>query len=127
MYKSVFQEEYYFTPIDDAVIVLAKKYRTNGCTAEWVRTIYQYYLCSPVDENLNKFLNCYLSCWQLIRNTGLPYGYDCSCYVYYLYTQCKHVIGYGIKKGIHIIPEGLDFGLLRCTGECGRLKGSGNC
>ena len=52
MYNKAFHEEFYFTPIDDAIIVLAKKNRTNGCTREKVKNARNHYLSSPEDENL---------------------------------------------------------------------------
>jgi hypothetical protein len=86
MHKGVFQEEYYSVPIDNTIIVLAKKHRTNGCTAEHIRTIHKYYLSAPVDKNLNGFLYYCLSCWQLAYNTDSPCSYD---YLHLVY--CLHV------------------------------------
>ena len=117
MHKNAFQEEYYFIPVDDIIIELAKKHRTNGCIAEQVITIHQYYLSSSGDESLNEFLNYYLSYWQLTCSTGSPCGSDFSCPIYYLYAQCKYVIHYIIKKGILIILDGLDFRQLRWAGR----------
>ena len=91
-YEKALEEEFYFTRIDDAIIVPAKKNRAGGCTTERVKSIHDTYLCTPEDENLNQFLDRCFSCWQITRNADAPYGYDCSCPVYYLYSQCKHAI-----------------------------------
>ena len=127
MHMKAFNEEFYFAPIDDAIIVSAKKNRTNGCTTERVKSVHEHHLSSPEGENLNQFLDRCLSCWQLTRNADSPYGYDCSCPVYCLYSQCKHVIRYGVDQGIHEIPDGCDFRPLGRAGKRRRPKGSGDC
>ena len=127
MCNKAFHEEFYFTPIDDAIIVPAKKNRTNGCTTEKVKSVHDHCLSSPEGENLKQFLDRCLSCWQLTRNENSPHGHDCSCPVHCLHSRCKHVIRHSLDQGIHEIPDGCDFRPLGRAGKRGRPKGSGNC
>ena len=62
MCNNAFHEEFYFTPIDDTIIVLAKKNRTNGCATEKVKYVHNHYLSSLEGENLKQFLNRFSSC-----------------------------------------------------------------
>ena len=52
MRNKAFHEEFYFAPIDDVIIVLAKKNRTNGCATERVKSARNYCSSSPEGENL---------------------------------------------------------------------------
>ena len=87
--------------------------------------MYQDYLCTPENEDLQSFLDMCFLCWRITHNIDSEFEYDCTCTVYCLYGQCKHVINFSCDKSIHKISDGLDFRPLKCAGKHGKIKGSG--
>ena len=125
MYKKALNENFYFTEVEDVIVVPAKKYRTKDCTEERIKIMYEHYLSTPENEDLKSFLARCFSCWRITQNSDSEFKYDCTCPIYCLYGQCKHVIRFSFDKGIHKLPEGLDFRPLKCAGKRGKPKGSG--
>jgi len=126
IYRKAFNEEFYFTHVDDAIIVPSKANRKNECSEADVKKLYDTYLLEPENESLNDCLSRCMSCWVITRCEESDYKYNCSCPLYCLYGMCKHVIRYSVDKEEFPIPDGCDFRPLKQAAQRGRPKGSGN-
>ena len=123
MYQKAFNESFYFTCIDDVIVVPSEKHRKNGVTEEEdIKGLHQKYLTIPQNKSLDDFLRHCLSCWLLTWNVKSNFCYDCTCPTYCLYGMCKHVIRYSIDNDMFEIPDGLDFRPLKPTAKQGKPK-----
>ena len=102
-------EDFYCIKINNKVAMLAKLFREAGIIDKEVYTLYESYM---IEDNKNKnfddFLSCKLCIWFLTSNNNSPFKWDCSCPIYNLYGQCKHVIQYTLRNNIILLYEELN-------------------
>ena len=125
LYRKAFNEEFYFTHLEDAIVVPSKD-RKNECSEDEVKKLHGSCLFEPENESLNDFLNLCVSCWVITRCEESDYKHNCYCPVYCLHDVCKHVVRCSLDQEEFPILDECDFRPLKQADKSGRPKGSGN-